>query len=387
MRNYRMRIELDDRPGALGVVASALGQIGINIIDLDVHSDPGSARTDDVVASFTLPLDLPAVEHAVTGAGAALVELSAIDSHEMRDRTTMALELAASVACSQGADLEVLCEAARSLVRAELVWATGGGMPRDEDDVVSRVLATDSPAQVNKPVKRLPNGDGPTWSLAVPVGRADGGVQVIVLARRGPRFSYTETARVQALLRLHTATAPTPGATDVRLSDGGSAAVRQLHAHDLDALVRLHARCSRESLYRRYFSPMPNPARAFLRRLIDVDGTTRFGFVAMVGDEIVGITQAFRTRTGDFEVAFLVEDRHQRRGIGSALFDQLATQLLATDVREAYALTLPDNDGLRRLMARAAKRSTVWDGGLLRITVGLVKTSTDADVRARSPLA
>lgn len=371
MRFHRLRIELDDVPGRLGQVAVALGSIGVNILDVDVQSS-GWASVDEVVADFAVPVDLAAVEHAVRGAGGALLDVSPVDAHELRDRATTALELAASLFHADEAGPGRLSEAARQLAGAELVWHVCGEEAATRHEVVRRVLETRSPAQVEAPVKVLPGGRA--WWLGLLLDRRGGDRDVLVLIRRGSRFTFTETARVQALLRLGTLASGRISTELVPLRDGGAIEVRALGPEDLDAVIRLHQRCSASTLHRRYFSPLPSSPERMLRRLVDVDGSSSLGLVAALGTELVGVAHAFRDGCGAVELAFLVEDGHQRRGIGSALFDHLCRRLVALGLCEACILTLPDNDGMRRLMARAAGRSSTWDDGVLRITARLADT-------------
>jgi GNAT superfamily N-acetyltransferase len=376
MRYQRLRIQLDNNPGRLGEVAAALGRIGVNILDLEVHSVASGSCVDEVIADFRAPVDFTAVERAVRDAGGVLVDVAPVDAHELRDRATTALQLATSLVEPGVGQSERISEAARQLVGAELAWGMDGQEPGDTLEVVRRVLDTRSPVQVDAPVKLLPNAGTRTWWLGLPVETDGADLAVLVLVRRGARFTFTETARVQALLRLHGAACRRRHHDAERLHDGGIVTVRELEPSDFGAVMRLHSRCSAVSLYRRYFSPLPNAPEKIVRQLVDVDGSSRIGFVAALGSEVVGVAHAFRSRADDFELAFLVEDGHQCRGIGSLLFGRLSRRLVDLGVYEAHALTLPDNQGIRRLMTRAAERSSVWEEGMLRIDARLIGAPT-----------
>lgn len=194
MRLRRLQIALDDVPGRLGSVAAALGGLGINILDVDVHTVTSGQRVDELLVDLVLPMDLPAVDHAVRSAGGSLLAAEAADPHELRDPVTAALDAVHSAA-SSGTTATAIEDAARFIVRADLAWFSRPAVGGDAG-VIGRVLEAGSPVQEAACIKRL--GRGPAWSLGVPCALSG----VLVMIRRGPKFTYTETARVQALLRL-----------------------------------------------------------------------------------------------------------------------------------------------------------------------------------------
>lgn len=378
MSFHRLRIQIDDVPGRLGQVAAALGRLGVNILDVDVHTVVGATSVDQLLVELTQAVDLPALDHVVSAAGATVTAIDRVDEHDLRDRATTVLDLAASLVDAEGVPRERLREAMCRLVGAELCWITGRAELGEPVDLVRRVTESRAPAQTDAPVKRLPH-QGRTWWLAVPfddVGRS----AVVVVIRRGSRFTFTETARVQALLRLVTAAERRVAGQLRRLPDGGVVAIRDIGPPDLEALRRLHGRCSAASLQRRYFSPLASPPERVLRALTEIDGRGRVGIVATSGDEIIGVAHAMPAADGEVELAFLVEDRHQRRGIGSLLFDELRRCLVDHGIEEAYALMLAENTAMRRLMARAVDRSSSWDAGMLRIRARLVPAEVAAEL-------
>jgi hypothetical protein len=75
----------------------------------------------------------------------------------------------------------------------------------------------------------------------------------------------------------------------VAIADGGVVQVRPVRPDDADRVRAFHARQSRESIYFRYFSPMPKLSQRELERLTEVDYVTRMAFVALLGDDIVGM--------------------------------------------------------------------------------------------------
>lgn len=200
MRLHRLRIELDDAPGHLGRAAAALGALGVNILDVDVHGIAGDRRDDELLVDLTVPLDLPAVEAALRDVGCEVVDIRPSDPHELIDAGTRCLELAGGLIADQPVSDDRMGELVRALVRADLSWV--GPVPgMSPSGVAARALESGAPAQGRDPVKRSPRGDDVPWSLAIPFSAGERR-RVLVLVRRRPRFSFTETARAQAFLRL-----------------------------------------------------------------------------------------------------------------------------------------------------------------------------------------
>ena len=121
---------------------------------------------------------------------------------------------------------------------------------------------------------------------------------------------------------------------------------------------RRTARFSERTRYLRYFSPYPRIPERDLHRFVNVDHRDREAFVVEVGGRIVAIGRYDRLGpdAADAEVAFVVEDAYQGRGIGPVLMEHLAAA--ARDAghhpvrRRGAAGQRDDAAGLRRLRVR-----------------------------------
>jgi acyl-CoA synthetase (NDP forming)/ribosomal protein S18 acetylase RimI-like enzyme len=132
--------------------------------------------------------------------------------------------------------------------------------------------------------------------------------------------------------------------TDVVLADGGTVHVRPLTPGDRGLIEAFHARQSRESIYFRYFSPMPTLSAREIDRLTNVDQLVHMGFVALLGDEIVGIA-SYDVIPGrnEAEAAFIVDDEHQGRGIATVLLEYLVVAAREHGLDALTAQVLPNN--------------------------------------------
>jgi acyl-CoA synthetase (NDP forming)/RimJ/RimL family protein N-acetyltransferase len=156
--------------------------------------------------------------------------------------------------------------------------------------------------------------------------------------------------------------APVPPAhweADVVAADGGTAHLRPIRPSDADAIVRFHGGLSQRTRYLRYFSAYPRIPERDLIRFTNVDHHDRVAFVAELGGEIIAVGRYERhANTDEAEVAFVVADAHQGRGIGSVLLEHLAAAAREIGIRRFVALVLAENVGMIRVFRDAGYETT-----------------------------
>jgi acetyl coenzyme A synthetase (ADP forming)-like protein len=137
---------------------------------------------------------------------------------------------------------------------------------------------------------------------------------------------------------------PDRWASDVVLVDGGTVHVRPIDPADGPALVAFHGRLSPDTVYSRFFSVKPTLSEAEVERFTHVDHDARVALVAELGDRLVGVARYDRTANDrEAEVAFVVADEHQGRGIGTVLLEHLAAAARERGITRFVAQTLPSN--------------------------------------------
>jgi ribosomal protein S18 acetylase RimI-like enzyme len=148
------------------------------------------------------------------------------------------------------------------------------------------------------------------------------------------------------------AAAPRHWEADVLLRDGLSAHIRPIRHEDGDLLVEFYGRVSDQSKYYRFFSPMPNLSERDVARFTRVDHVNRVAFVMLLSGRMIalGSYEGHTPREGHegepvevAEVAFLVEDAQQGRGIGQLLLEHLAQAGRERGIDRFVAEVLPDN--------------------------------------------
>jgi acetyl coenzyme A synthetase (ADP forming)-like protein len=178
---------------------------------------------------------------------------------------------------------------------------------------------------------------------------------------------------------------PTQWESDVVLADGGTVRVRPVRAEDEPRVLALYERLSDESVYLRFFSPVPRPTAVQLERLTNVDFRDRMVLVAELGDEIVAIARYDRCGDGEAEVAFTVDDNQQGRGLATLLLEHLAVVARGNGIHVFIADTLSDNQKMLSVFAAAGWVSERhFDKGTVQIRFNIDSTAASIDaVRGR----
>ncbi|WP_027660203.1 bifunctional acetate--CoA ligase family protein/GNAT family N-acetyltransferase [Salinispora fenicalii] len=140
---------------------------------------------------------------------------------------------------------------------------------------------------------------------------------------------------------------------DVLLSDGTTVQLRPIRPTDAPGIVAMHSRFSERTRYLRYFSPYPRIPERDLRRFVNVDHHDREAFVVLASDQIVAVGRYERLGPAatEAEVAFVVEDAYQGRGIGSVLLEHLADAARRVGIPTFVAEVLPANNAMLRVFA------------------------------------
>ena len=170
-------------------------------------------------------------------------------------------------------------------------------------------------------------------------------------------------------------------AADVVLSDGGTVHVRPIRPDDADRLRELHEHLSPEAVYYRFFTPMPRLSDHMVERLVNVDYHDRMAIVAQLGDKLIAVSRYDLIDTDRAEVAFVVDDAHQGRGLGTIMLEHLIVIARANGIGRFEAQTLSDNQAMLRVFRGAGfevKRR--FDGGVVEIGFSITATEKSLEL-------
>lgn len=137
-------------------------------------------------------------------------------------------------------------------------------------------------------------------------------------------------------------------------------AIRPIEPGDKARLAEGLRRLSQETIRRRFLAAKPRFTSAELRYLTEIDGVDHIALVATDGDDLVAVARCVRLpdRPDTAEMAIVVGDPYQGRGLGRALATALADAAVAVGIRHFAATMLADNEPARRLMRTIARRLT-----------------------------
>jgi GNAT superfamily N-acetyltransferase len=162
---------------------------------------------------------------------------------------------------------------------------------------------------------------------------------------------------------------PAELAGDTMTPGGSTVHLRPIRPDDAAGLVDFHRALSPESIYRRFFSVHPQLSAAEVERFTCVDYVDRFAFVAEDGDQLIAVGRYDRAPgTSEAEVAFVVADQHQHRGIGTTLLEHLADAAWRNGIKTFVASTLADNQEMLHVFADSGFRvSRVLETGIIDV--------------------
>lgn len=185
---------------------------------------------------------------------------------------------------------------------------------------------------------------------------------------------------------------------DVVLRDGGTARIRPITTEDAGRLVSFYEQVSDESKYYRFFAPYPRLSARDVHRFTHHDYVDRVGLAATIGEEFIATVRYDRigpdgrpasAPADEAEVAFLVQDAHQGRGVASALLEHIGAVARERGIRRFAAEVLPANNKMIKVFKDAGyeqKRS--FEDGSVHLTLDLEPTAESLAVqRAREQRA
>lgn len=352
---WRMRTTVRDAPGSLAALCTALAGRQVDILSLQTHP-----LAEGTVDEFLLraPGEVAASEitRAVSSAGGSGTWIERADAHDLVDAPTRVLGLATRTALD-AAELPLALRQLLGRCTIRSLPATVAGKGREPESV---------------PV------EGALEETVMRLRAPEGGV--ITVERPYLPFTPTEFARARALVELDARLGPRiPRSQDVlTLPEGNAITVRRADTGDLDAARDMHERCSARTLGMRYHGPVDDADR-YLNHLL----SPRFGrtlAVQTASGRIVGLGHLLWD--GDeTEVALLVEDDWQRRGIGSELLGRLVAMAVEAGCESVYAVTQASNTGMVAAMrGLGLPLDYQIEEGTLVVTARLEAAASSVDV-------
>jgi len=163
------------------------------------------------------------------------------------------------------------------------------------------------------------------------------------------------------------------------LRDGTQIFLRPIKPPDEPALSEMLYSLSEASVQKRYMTRTKAFPHRDIQQLTNIDYRNDLAIVGVVpgvsGDEIVAIGQYFLDpKTQAAEVAFLVQDEWQKKGLGTLLLDYITKVARQRGVKRFYAKVLPNNKPMLTIFYNSGyKVNTEFDGEVYNVTYDLTK--------------
>lgn len=194
-------------------------------------------------------------------------------------------------------------------------------------------------------------------------------------ARLAPVATLTAPAEAPAY--------PAHWEADVLLSDGRAARLRPIRPQDRELVLAFYGRVSSESKYMRYLAAREYLTDGDLARILFADFHDRVVFAVTMGGQIIAIGDFGRLSPQEAELAFLVEDVHHGRGLGTLLLEHLAQAGREVGVRRFVAEVLRENGKMvKAFRAAGYQLRASMDEGLFRFEFDIHPTETSLSVMA-----
>jgi RimJ/RimL family protein N-acetyltransferase len=153
------------------------------------------------------------------------------------------------------------------------------------------------------------------------------------------------------------------------LADGTPILIRPIRFDDKRLLSAGLANLSKTSVQRRFLGPKPRFTRSELRYLTEVDGWDHVALVAESPTQpvrrLIGVARYVRLVEDPkaAEVAIVVADDFQHRGVGTLLAGELGRRARMRGIRRLTATMSSDNFAAQRLMEKLTAHLELHHGG------------------------
>jgi GNAT superfamily N-acetyltransferase len=177
---------------------------------------------------------------------------------------------------------------------------------------------------------------------------------------------------------------------EVATRDGTRMRSRPIRPEDSAELSRFHGFLSPSSVYRRYFYVHPELSRKEIDHLTTVDYVDRLALVVEHAGQLVAVGRYERyPGTTDAEVAFVVADAYQHRGLGTLLLGQLAAAARRTGISRLRATVLVENRAMVDVFTSSGfPMATTSESGVISVRLSIEpgeRSSVASAVGTESP--
>lgn len=317
---WRARVTMPGTPATMAHLLRVLSLLRVHVVSLFTAELGDGQQLVDMFLSSPVDVDRATIVHGISAVGSDVI-ITRGREEDAGDIATRVLHLSARLVQHP----DVIPQAVADLVLADSWEVTTAAEGADSSDFILRLQWTPE--------------------------------RHVVLRRVRAPFTRTERNRASAMLALVAAMSEAMGEPEgygwrENLRDGRTVAIRLGRPADTAGVEAMHDRCSPESRYQRYFTPMNEWREDNLRR---ISGGHRGATLVVtdVHDDVIALGNVFPAGPGDVdaaEIAVIVDDAWHGAGVGLLLLNHLIDVGRRMGFTSLVAYVLADNRAMRSLL-------------------------------------
>jgi acetyltransferase len=160
----------------------------------------------------------------------------------------------------------------------------------------------------------------------------------------------------------------------VTLKDGTRAQLRQIRPEDSESLLSMFNTLSKDTVYNRFFKLRRPFTAEEVRKMCEVDPSKEYalaGIVEYEGKQELVADARYYIENGKAEVAIVVHDRWQLKGLGTAMMRRLIEIGRLKGLKELYMYTLSNNSVMIHVGKKVGFSIHLHEYGLTKLEMKL----------------
>lgn len=178
--------------------------------------------------------------------------------------------------------------------------------------------------------------------------------------------------RWAASIRTHHVTTPETddGAPWVFCRQNGVVGFARAAPNDIETIKAMFLRCSPQSRLRRFFRPVPAAPLGYLEEVL-ADQDNKYALAIRRNDQTIGLAELHITGQASGDLALIVEDSCQGRGVGTAALEFIMRRAREIGLRNLTADVQLENSHVVRLLERVGGASMCRSSDVVHVQLDL----------------
>ena len=187
--------------------------------------------------------------------------------------------------------------------------------------------------------------------------------------------------RWAAAARTHHVTSPETdddGSISGPCTQNGAVRFARGAPNDIETIKAMFVRCSPQSRLRRFFRPVPAAPLGYLEEVLS-DHDNKYALIIRWKGETIGLAELHVTGPASGDLALIVEDSCQRRGVGTAALEFIVCRAREIGLRSLTADVQLENSHVVRVLERVGPASMCRSSDVVHIHLDLGKATDPAE--------